>query len=89
MYSTLINSDVARVFLQLSQPAPKTCARSSEVLDQQIDSAAYQQQRQAQINKYPPHNPQSQMGFFQAMAHDGLVLFALAVGFEHAEILGA
>jgi hypothetical protein len=29
------------------------------------------------------------VGFFQTMAHDGLVLFALAVGFEHAEILGA
>ena len=78
-----------RVLFQLTKPTPKTCARSSEVLDQQIDSAAYQQQGQAQINKYPPHNPQSQMGFFQSMAHDGFALFALAVGFEHAEILGA
>jgi hypothetical protein len=78
-----------RVLFQLTKPTPKTCARSSEVLDHQIDGAAYQQQGQTQINKYPPHYPQSQMGFFQAMAHYGLVLFTLAVGFEHAEILCA
>jgi hypothetical protein len=29
------------------------------------------------------------VGFFQTMPHHGLVLFALGVGFEHAEILGA
>jgi hypothetical protein len=76
------------VLFKLSQPAPKTCARSSEILDQQINRTTDQQQGQPQIYKYPPYNPQGQMGFFQAMAHDGLVLFALAVSFEHAEILG-
>jgi hypothetical protein len=77
------------VFLNLSQPTPKACARSSEVLDQQIDNTARQQQWQTQIHKRPPRHPQSQMGFFQTMAHDGLVLFALTVDLQHAEILGA
>jgi len=29
------------------------------------------------------------VGFFQTIAHDGLVLFALTVGLQHMEILGA
>jgi len=77
------------VFFQLSQPTPKACARSGEVLDQQINETASQQQWQTQINKYPPDHPNSQMRFFQAVTHHGLVLFALAIGFEHARILGA
>jgi len=78
-----------RVFLKLGQPTPKTCARSSEVLDQQINGTAYQQQWQTQINKHPPHHPQSQVRFFQTVSHHCLVLFALAISFEHLEILGA
>jgi hypothetical protein len=77
------------VFVKSRKPTPKTCAGSGEVLDQQVDDAAYQQQWQTQVNKHPKHYPQSQVGFFQTMPHHGLVLFALGVGFEHAEILGA
>jgi hypothetical protein len=29
------------------------------------------------------------VGLFQTMTHHGLILFALAVGFEHVEILKA
>jgi len=77
------------VFFTLSQPTPKPCARSSEKLDQQIDGTAYQQQRQTHVNKHPKHYPQGQVGFFQTIPHHGFVLFALGVGFKHAEILGA
>jgi hypothetical protein len=77
------------VLFQLTKPTPKTCARSSEVLDQQINGTARQQQWQTQIHKHPPHHPQSQVGLFQTMTHHGLILFALAVGFEHVEILKA
>ena len=77
------------VFVKSRNPTPKTCAGSGEVLDQQVNYAAYQQQRQTHVNKHPKHYPQGQVRFFQTMAHHGLVLFALGVGFEHAEILGA
>jgi len=77
------------VFVTSIKPTPKACARSGEVLDQQIDGAACQQQWQTQIHKSPPEHPQRQVRFFQTMTHHGLVLFASGVGFEHAEILGA
>jgi hypothetical protein len=77
------------VFVKSRNPTPKTCTGSSEVLDQQVDYAAHKQQWQTQVDKHPKHYPQSQVGFFQTMPHHGLVLFALGVGFEHAEILGA
>lgn len=79
---------MSRVLLTLTQPTPKTCTGSGGVLDKKIDHASYKQQRQTQVNKNPKHYPQGQVGFLQTMAHDGLVLFALAVGFEHLEILG-
>jgi hypothetical protein len=79
---------MSRVLLRLSEPTPKTCTGSGGVLDKKIDHASYKQQWQTQVNKTPKHYPQGQVGFFQTMAHDGLVLFALAVGFEHLEILG-
>ena len=79
---------MSRVLLTLTQPTPKTCTGSGGVLDKKIDHASYKQQWQTQVNKNPKHYPQGQVGFLQTMAHDGLVLFALAVGFEHLEILG-
>lgn len=79
---------MSRVLLRLSEPTPKTCTGSGGVLDKKIDHTSYKQQRQTQVNKNPKHYPQGQVGFLQTMAHDGLVLFALAVGFEHLEILG-
>jgi len=72
----------------LSKPTPKSCARTGDGLDQQVDQAADHEQGQANIHQYPPHHPNSQARLFQAMAHDGLVVFALAQSFEHTEILG-
>ena len=77
------------MFAKSRKPTPKTCTGSGEMLNQQIDYAAYKQQWQPQVYKYPKHHPQGQVRFFQTMSQDGLVLFALGVGFEHAEILGA
>ena len=88
MYQAL-NYEIPRVLVSLTQPTPKARARSSEILDQQIDGTASQQKWQPQINKYPPNYPKGQTGFFQAIPHHGLVLFALTIGFQHAEILGA
>jgi len=80
---------MSRVLLTLTQPTPKTCTGSGGVLDKKIDHTSYKQQRQTQVNKHPKHYPQGQVRFFQTMSHHGLVLFALGVCFEHAEILGA
>jgi len=80
---------MSRVLLKLSEPTPKTCTGSGGVLDKKIDHTSYKQQWQTQVNKNPKHHPQGQARFFQTMSHHGLVLFALGVGFEHAEILGA
>jgi hypothetical protein len=80
---------MSRVLLRLSEPTPKTCTGSGGILDKKIDHTSYKQQWQTQVNKNPKHHPQGQVGFFQTMSHHGLVLFALGVGFEHAEILGA
>jgi hypothetical protein len=80
---------MSRVLLTLTQPTPKTCTGSGGVLDKKIDHASYKQQRQTHVYKHPKNYPQGQVGFFQTMPHHGFVLFALGVGFKHAEILGA
>jgi hypothetical protein len=71
----------------LIEPAPKTRTNSSEILDQKINHAPNQYQRKSQINKDPPADPPSQMGFLQTMAHDGLIFFALVVSIKHSQIL--
>ena len=80
---------MSRVLLRLSEPTPKACTGSGGVLDKKIDHASYKQQRQTHVYKHPKNYPQGQVRFFQTMAHHGLVLFAVGVGFEHTEILGA
>jgi hypothetical protein len=80
---------MSHVLLRLSEPTPKTCTGSSGVLDKKIDNASYKQQRQTHVYKHPKNYPQGQVRFFQTMPHHGFVLFALAVGFEHTEILKA
>ena len=72
------------------KPAPKTGAAACDLLDQQINQAADDQQGQAHIDKYPQHTHQREAWLFQAFAHHSLGLAAKAKFVQHgAGILGA
>jgi len=72
------------------KPAPKTGATACDLLNEQINQAADDQQRQAHIHKHPQHEHQREAGFFQAMTHHGLSLAAKAKFVQHGvRILGA
>ena len=72
------------------KPAPKTGAAACDLLDQQINQAADDQQGQAHIDKHPQHTHQREAWLFQAFAHHSLGLAAKAKFVQHgAEILGA
>ena len=72
------------------KPAPKTGAVASDLLDQQINQAADDQQGHTHIYKHPQHTHQREAWFFQAAAHHGLGLAAKAKFVQHgAGILGA
>ena len=75
---------------QCLKPAPKTGAIASDLLDQQINQATDDQQRQPHIHKHPQHAYQREAGFFQAATHHGLGLASKAKFVQHGEgILGA
>jgi hypothetical protein len=72
------------------KPAPKTGAVARDLLDQQINQAADDQQWQTHVHKHPQHKHQREAGFFQAMTHHGLGLSAKAKFVQHGPgILGA
>ena len=72
------------------KPAPKTGAVAGDLLDQQINQAADDQQGQPHIHKHPQHAHQREAGFFQAAAHHGLSLATKTKFVQHgAGILGA
>jgi hypothetical protein len=74
----------------LLEPAPKTGAVTSDLLNEQINHTADGQQGQAYVHKHPQHKHQREARFFQAMTHDGLGLSAKAKFVQHgAGILGA
>jgi hypothetical protein len=74
----------------LLKPAPKTGAIARDLLNQQINQAADEQQGYTHVHKHPQHKHQREAGFFQAMAHHGLGLSAKAKFVQHgARILGA
>lgn len=72
------------------KPAPKTGAAARDLLNQQINHAADDQQGQARVHKHPQYKHQCEARFFQAMPHHGLCLSAKAEFVQHgARILGA
>ena len=75
---------------QSLKPAPKTGAVARDLLNQQINQAADDQQGQTHVHKHPQHKHQREAGFFQAMTHHGLGLSAKAKFVQHGvRILGA
>jgi hypothetical protein len=74
----------------LLEPAPKTGAIACDLLNQHINQAADDQQRQAHVHKHPHDKYQREAWFFQAVTHHGLGLSAKAKFVQHgAGILGA
>ena len=75
---------------QCLKPAPKTGAVAGDLLDQQINQAADDQQWQTHVHKHPQHKYQCEARFFQTIAHHGFGLSAKAEFVQHGvEILGA
>jgi hypothetical protein len=75
---------------QCLKPAPKTGAIACDLLNEQINQTADDQQGQTHVHKHPQHTHQREAGFFQAMTHHGLGLSAKAKFVQHGvRILGA
>lgn len=78
------------VMTHFLKPAPKSGAVACDLLNQQVNQTADQQQRQANINQHPDDHHQSQSWLLKSVAHHGFSIFTNSNFVQHdPRILGS